>query len=489
MAAAGRRGLIRESMTSARREGSSSGSLRAWLGIALLLAAFAAYQWAPWRGPIILSLSSTHGIDTGDLPAFALLAVAVAVAGRAGVPEALGAPRWLAGRWAGPASALVLGALLLAGVVDNGENKPLLPAGGGTFGGATQHADARQADPVNRWSHVALTYDGTALRLYENATQVSSRPVTGSIRRTTDPLWIGGSHPYGEYFHGLIDEARVYDRALSPSEIRAEMSTPIRNPRITAAPGLVGAYGFDGGSQTVAADASGQGNAGAITGASVTTRGRFGGALSFHDAGDLVRIPPSSSLNLKGAMTLSAWIRPTESQAGWRTILHRQTDAYFLMAGGGGSDTRLGGLDDAHAALLFGAAIWFCVAYSRARRAGGGRRSWWVPVALFLAGSAVDAALAPSATLIGPTAVAIWYALTASHRGEAASLYLIAALFTGVTVMALIGQGGGLELARGDGGVARSAAVGLLLVTAAVLGARDRSPGGAQPGADTAAAR
>ena len=383
----------------------------------------------------------------------------------------------------------MLGALLLAGVVDNGVNKPLLPAGGGTFDGATQHADARQADPVNRWSHVAMTYDGTALRLYENATQVSSRAVTGSIRRTTDPLWIGGSHPYGEYFHGLIDEARIYDRALSPSEIRAEMSTPIRSARITPAAGLVGAYAFDGGSETVAADASGKDNAGAITGASFTTRGRFGDALSFHDAGDLVRVPPSSSLNLKGAVTLSAWIRPTESQAGWRTILHRQTDAYFLMAGGGGANTRLGGLDDARAALLFCGAVWFCVAFSRSpRRAGGRRRSWWVPVALFLAGSAVDAAFAPAATLIGPTAVAIWYALTASDRGEAASLYLIAAVFTGVTVMALIGQGG-LELARDDGGVARSAAGGLLLVTAAVLGARYRSPGGEQRAPGTAAAR
>src|SRR5262245_28500637 len=441
------------------------GSVRAWIGVALAFGAFAAFEWGPWRGPIILSLSSTHGIDAGDIPAFALLAVAVAVAGWAPAQDARQAPRLLVSRWAIPASALALGALLLAGVFDIGVNKPLVPAGGGTFGGATQHADARAADPVNRWSHVAVTYDGTALRLFENSTQVSSRAITGSIRRTADPLWIGGSHPYGEYFRGLIDEVRVYDRALSPSEIRAEMSTPIRSARITRAPGLVGAYGFDGGSQTVAADASGKGNAGAITGASFTTGGRFGGALRFHDAGDLVRVPPSSSLNLKGAMTLSAWIEPTQSQAGWRTVLHRQTDAYFLMAGGGGDNTRLGRLDDTRVALLFCGALWFCLAWSCSpRRAGDRRRSWWVPVALFLAGSAVDAALSPAATLIGPTAVAIWYALTASDRVEAAILYLIGAGFMGVTLIALVGPAG-LELGREDGGVARSAAVGLLLVT------------------------
>ena len=450
------------------------GRLRAWIGVALLLgAACGAYLWGPWHGPIILSLSSTHGIDTGDLPAFALLAVAVAVAvGQARAQEARAAPRWLAGGWARPASAVVLGALLLAGVADNNVQKSLLPAAGGTFDGTTQHADARQADPVNRWSHLALTYDGTALRLYVNGTQVSSRAMTGAILRTTDPLWIGGNHPYGEYFHGLIDEVRVYDRALSPSEVRAEMSTPIRGARTTSAAGLVGAYAFDEGSGILAADSSGKGNAGAIAGATWTTRGRFGGALSFHGAGNVVRVPASSSLNLRGNMTLSGWIRPSESQAGWETILHRQTDAYFLMAGGGGGNTRLGGFDDARVALLFGAAVWFGVACSgRARGVGGRRRSWWAPVALFLAGSLVDAVLAPAGTLIGPTMVAAWFALTASHRGEAASMYLLAAAFTGVTIMSLAGLGG-LEHARDDGGIARSAAVGLLLVTAGLLAAR-----------------
>ena len=61
-------------------------------------------------------------------------------------------------------------------------------------------------------------------------------------------------------------------------------------------------------------------------------------------------------------MTLSAWIRPSESQSGWRTILHRQTDAYFLMAsGGGGSQLRLGSLDYMLAAVLVGATLWFCL--------------------------------------------------------------------------------------------------------------------------------
>ena len=107
---------------------------------------------------------------------------------------------------------------------------------------------------MNRWSHLAVTYDGATLQLYVNGARVSSRAVTGTIPRSDDPSWIGGNHPYGEYFDGLIDEVRVYDRVLTASQVRAEMSTPIAGSRTSRAAGLVGAYSFDRGSGSVAAD-------------------------------------------------------------------------------------------------------------------------------------------------------------------------------------------------------------------------------------------
>ena len=173
-------------------------------------------------------------------------------------------------------------------------------------------------------------------------------------------------------------------------------------------------------------------------------------------------------------MTLAAWIRPSESQSGWRTILHRQNYAYFLMAGGG--DERgngAGALEDARVALLILVALWLSVtlASGRARWVRGRRRLWWPPVALFTAGSVVDAGLAPSDALIGPILVAMWFALTTSHRGEAASMYLIAAVFTGMTVVSVAGLSD-LELVHDDGGIARSAALGLLLITVGLLGTR-----------------
>ena len=87
------------------------------------------------------------------------------------------------------------------------------------------------ASPVNAWTHVALTYDGATLRLFVNGTQVATRATTGTIQTTDNPLWIGGNSPYGEYFHGLIDEVRVYNRALTQADIQADMNSS--GPQLT----------------------------------------------------------------------------------------------------------------------------------------------------------------------------------------------------------------------------------------------------------------
>jgi hypothetical protein len=81
--------------------------------------------------------------------------------------------------------------------------------------------------PLNTWTHLACTYDGASLRLYVNGAQVSSRAVTGAIAVSGSPLRIGGNAVWGEYFAGLIDEIRVYNRALTATEIQRDMNTPV----------------------------------------------------------------------------------------------------------------------------------------------------------------------------------------------------------------------------------------------------------------------
>ena len=98
------------------------------------------------------------------------------------------------------------------------------PATGGTFG-APLFATAAPA--LNAWTHLAGTYDGVTLRFYVNGVQVSSRAQTGAIATSTNPLQIGGDSIFGQYFFGKIDEVRVYNRALSATEIQSDMNTPI----------------------------------------------------------------------------------------------------------------------------------------------------------------------------------------------------------------------------------------------------------------------
>jgi len=77
---------------------------------------------------------------------------------------------------------------------------------------------------TNQWYHLVGTFDGTTMRLYVNGIEESSSVHSGSINTNSLNLQIGKQFWYGStysYFDGLIDEVRIYDRALRPSEINA----------------------------------------------------------------------------------------------------------------------------------------------------------------------------------------------------------------------------------------------------------------------------
>ena len=418
-----------------------------------------------WHGPCVLALSASHGINAGDLPAFLLVVAAIAAA-----RARSSGPASVSRGWALPASAIVLGSVLLAAGMLATAGGPLKPAGGATLDGRIRQRIADETLPVGRWTSVALTYDGATQRLYINGRAVASHAASGRIQAPRNPLWIGGNHPYGEHFDGLIDEVRVYDRALSARAVRADMAAPVKR-----VPGLVAAYAFDTGSGTRATDASGHGNTGDISRA-MWARGRYGDALRFNGVDSVVRVAPSRSLDLTRAMTLSAWIRPSEEQTGWRTIVQREIDAYFLTASSGQHD-RLGLEDAFRIVLVVAAALWFggLIASNQGPWTTARRRSWWLPALLFALGAVGDAALAPSGTLLGCTLVALWLATTASETGERACFLLAAVSCAGVTVAALVSVGRvGAVLGHDEGAIARTTALGALFVLAGTLAGRHR---------------
>ena len=101
----------------------------------------------------------------------------------------------------------------------------------------------------------------------------------------------------------------------------------------SAAPtGLVAAYGFDEGSGTTVADASGNGNTGTITAATWAATGKYGKALQFNGSSALVTVPDAASLHLSSGMTLEAWVNPSAVNANWRDVIYKGNDNFYLEA-------------------------------------------------------------------------------------------------------------------------------------------------------------
>jgi PKD repeat protein len=103
----------------------------------------------------------------------------------------------------------------------------LRPSGGVTIGSTIKSVTAPNAIPVNAWSHLALTYNGSTLRLYVNGAQVASASVSGTIKNG-GALRIGGDSVYKQYFQGRVDDIRIYNRALTATQVQADMNTPVK---------------------------------------------------------------------------------------------------------------------------------------------------------------------------------------------------------------------------------------------------------------------
>ena len=76
--------------------------------------------------------------------------------------------------------------------------------------------------------------------------------------------------------------------------------------------GPVGAWGFNEGSGTAAADASGNGNTATLSNGASWVAGKHGTAVGLDGVNDYLPVPNSSSLDVAGsALTVSAWLNPS----------------------------------------------------------------------------------------------------------------------------------------------------------------------------------
>src|SRR5262249_33810587 len=155
----------------------------------------------------------------------------------------------------------------------------------------------------------------------------------GALLTSSNALEIGGDSIFGQFFAGVIDEVRIYNVALSATQIQSDMQAAIGDSDTSGAggtktPGLVAAYSFNDGSGTTVSDASGNGHNGTVANGTWSTSGKYGKALVFNGHSTMVTIPDSPALHLSNGMTIEAWVQPTAVNGTWRDVIYKGNDAY-----------------------------------------------------------------------------------------------------------------------------------------------------------------
>ncbi|MFC1523495.1 LamG-like jellyroll fold domain-containing protein [Thermodesulfobacteriota bacterium] len=174
------------------------------------------------------------------------------------------------------------------------------------YGGISQTGNTILTYPEGKnweadsWHHLAVTWKKvgtrTYLHLYADGKVVASTSTELAISLPSSAWNIGRyiTDTHQEWFGGLIDEAGVWNSALT-----AEYMSGIGSKML--------GYSFNEGTGSTALDVTDKGNDGAIIGA-VRNSGKVGSGLSF-DGGDSVEIPASTSLGIGAEGTIALWAR------------------------------------------------------------------------------------------------------------------------------------------------------------------------------------
>jgi hypothetical protein len=82
------------------------------------------------------------------------------------------------------------------------------------------YLNGRAAVDSGQWHNVVCIYDGQTMSIYVDGKLDVSRPRTGLIGTNDFPVCIGENIELtGRCFHGLIDDVRIYNYALSEDEV------------------------------------------------------------------------------------------------------------------------------------------------------------------------------------------------------------------------------------------------------------------------------
>jgi surface protein len=180
------------------------------------------------------------------------------------------------------------------------------------------------------WNHVAIVTKlaTNEIEIYINGV---SKAVTYGYRNSPSyPLSFTSTNLFGgppdRYFDGSVDDVRIYDRALSSSEI-SELAGLSNEP--------IAHWKLDETSGTTAADSAGSNDGTLVnmTGSEWTT-GQIDGALDLDGVDDYVEVGDTASLSNMANITISTWINPDTlpTSSGHRIISKwTPTDKEFII--------------------------------------------------------------------------------------------------------------------------------------------------------------
>lgn len=94
----------------------------------------------------------------------------------------------------------------------------------GEGGGAGSSSLVGRTDlAVKTWHHVALVREGSEVVVYLNGERDLSGALAGTSPAHDERWYLAGRHDYESTFEGKLDEIAIYDRVLTPSEIRSHL--------------------------------------------------------------------------------------------------------------------------------------------------------------------------------------------------------------------------------------------------------------------------
>jgi len=171
---------------------------------------------------------------------------------------------------------------------------------------------------TGRWYHAVGTYDGATLKFYQDGVLASSTATAITMGSQVAPLLIGAGYYANskvDFVNGLIDDVRVYNRALTAGEVAQLYHLGTANAghsNTVISNGLVGYWTFDGGqthwNTNTTDDVSGNGNTGTLVSLATSTSrvaGKIGQALKF----DGVNTCVTTSKNINNSQfTFTGWV-------------------------------------------------------------------------------------------------------------------------------------------------------------------------------------